>query len=281
MFHRSASVLTITVLLVTLPHPSPASAAVAVESGRDISFPQCGGPLPQVRHARFAILGVNGGRAFTKNRCLAEQLRWAKRLARPPAFYANTGNPGPKKSSHWPLGQTWPRECSRSHPNSVGCSYDYGWNAAWQSYTAAVDAAQRLHAVDRVNARHRAANVDWWLDVETMNSWQAIDGPATGAAQLRDVATIAGEVDALRTAGVAQVGIYSTPYQWSQITGGSKVTQGRFAGAPQWLAGYASHTAASAGCAHGGFTGGPVRMTQYLGADGFDANVVCSERNHT
>ena len=24
------------------------------------------------------------------------------------------------------------------------------------------------------------------------------------------------------------------------------------------------------------FTGGPVRLTQYLGADGFDANVVCA-----
>ena len=249
--------------------------------GRDVSFPQCGGAMPRERTAAFGILGTNNGTSFTRNPCLVTELKWAKRLASPPAFYANTGNPGPHRAKHWPLGQTSPKLCASSDSNSLGCSYDYGWNAAWQSYTAAVDAAQRLHAVDRVNARHRAANVDWWLDVETMNSWQALDGPATGAAQLRDVATIAGEVDALRTAGVAQVGIYSTPYQWSQITGGSKVTQGRFAGAPQWLAGYASHKAAAAGCAHGGFTDGPVRMTQYLGADGFDANVVCTERNHT
>jgi hypothetical protein len=253
----------------------------AVIVGRDVSFPQCGGSMPRERGAAFGVLGTNNGMSFTRNPCLVTELAWAKRLALPPAFYANTGNPGPHRSKHWPLGQTTPKVCASSDPNSLGCSYDYGWNAAWQSFTAATDAAQRLHRVSRVNARHRAANVDWWLDIETMNSWQAIDGPATTAAQRRDVATIAGEVDALRMAGVAQVGIYSTPHQWSRITGGSKVTQGRFADAPQWLAGYESHTAAVAGCAHPGFTGGPVRMTQYLGADGFDADIVCTERNRT
>jgi hypothetical protein len=265
---------------------APTPRAIAARStsnvvivGRDVSFPQCGGPMPRERGAAFGVLGTNNGMSFTRNPCLVTELAWAKRLALPPAFYANTGNPGPRRAKHWPLGQTTPKVCAASDPNSLGCSYDYGWNAAWASYTAATDAAQRLHGVDRVNARHRAANVDWWLDIETMNSWQAIDGPATGAAYLRDVATIAGEVDALRIAGVARVGIYSTPHQWGLITGGSKVTQGRFADAPQWLAGYESHADAVAGCAHAGFTGGPVRMTQYLGADGFDADIVCTERN--
>jgi hypothetical protein len=225
----------------------------------------------------WSAVGVNGGRAFTKNPCLTRQLRWAKRLAGPPAFYANTGNPGPKKSSHWPLGQTWPRECSRSDPNSVGCSYDYGWNAGWQSYTTATDAAQQLHRVDRVNARHRAANVDWWLDVETMNSWQTIAGAATRAAKERDVATLNGEIDALRMAGVDRVGVYSTSLQWLAITGGTKIDKSRFQGAPQWLAGYNSRAHALAGCNVPGFTGGPVVMTQYLGKDGFDANIVCNE----
>src|SRR3954453_584453 len=73
MFRRSAVVLTITMLLVTLLNMSPASAA---EAGRDISFPQCTGALPHVRDARFAVLGANGGRAYTKNPCLARQLRW-------------------------------------------------------------------------------------------------------------------------------------------------------------------------------------------------------------
>jgi hypothetical protein len=243
---------------------------------RDVSFPQCGGALPGRGDSDAGILGTNNGVSFTRNPCLVTQLAWAKRLALPPAFYANTGNPGPRRAEHWPFGQVSPKSCTMAEPNSLGCSYDYGWNAAWESYGAATDAAQRLHRVDRANARYRAANVEWWLDVETMNSWQAIDGPATVAAQRRDVATIQGEVDALRFAGVQQVGIYSTRFQWGLITGGAKVTNGRFAWTPQWLAGFDSHDAAAAGCRHRGFTGGPVRMTQYLGADGFDANVVCA-----
>jgi hypothetical protein len=78
-------------------------------------------------------------------------------------------------------------------------------------------------------------------------------------------------------AGVERVGVYSTAFQWGQITGGTKIDKHRFVGAPQWLAGYESHAAAVAGCAHDGFTGGPVLMTQYLGADGFDSNVLCTE----
>ena len=252
-------------------------ASNAVIVGRDISFPQCGGALPDERGAAFGVLGANNGLSFTRNPCLVAELAWAKRLPAPPSFYANTGNPGPERARHWPLGQSSPKVCSASDPNSLGCSYDYGWNAGWQSYTTATDAAQRLHRVDRVNARHRAANVDWWLDVETMNSWQAIDGPATRAAKERDVATLNGEIDALRMAGVERVGVYSTAYQWRLITGGTKIDKSRFIGAPQWLAGYESHAAAVAGCAHDGFTDGPVVMAQYLGADGFDSNVLCTE----
>ena len=161
---------------------------------RCVSFPQCGGALPRETSAHFGVLGTNNGISFTRNPCLVRQLAWAKRLALPPAFYANTGNPGPQRAKRWPLGQMMPPVCPWSEPNSIGCSYDYGWNSAWHSYTVATDAAQRLHHVDRVNARHRAANVEWWLDVETMNSWQALDGEPTLAAQRRDAATIQGEV---------------------------------------------------------------------------------------
>jgi hypothetical protein len=257
------------------PHSAALRDAPGVVVARDVSFPQCGGSLPAEAVSDFGVLGTNNGISFTRNPCLLHQLAWAKSLSMPPAFYANTGNPGPVRAKHWPLGQTSPFACAASDPNSVGCSYDYGWNAAWQSYSTAVDAAQRLHQVDRFDARRRAANVAWWLDVETMNSWQTIDGPPTRAAQRRDVATIQGELDALRFAGVIQVGIYSTRFQWGQITGGASLTQGKFAGVPQWLAGYESQSGAVAGCGDAGFTGGTVRMTQYLGADGFDANVVC------
>ena len=71
------------------------------------------------------------------------------------------------------------------------------------------------------------------------------------------------------------VGIYSTRFQWNQITGGYRITQGWFAGIPVWLAGYGSKADAVDGCSDSSFTGGPVQMTQYLGSDGFDADVVC------
>jgi hypothetical protein len=257
-------------------HARPVLADSGAVVARDISFPQCGDSLPRSAGAVSGVLGANNGTSFSRNPCLMAELRWAKRLAAAPAFYANTGAPEPERSKHWPVGQTTPQLCSPSNPRSTGCFYDYGWNAGLQSFATATDAAQRLHRVTRADAHQRVANVDWWLDVETMNSWQAIDGPATRNAYRRDVATLTGEMAALRDAGVARVGIYSTPYQWKLITGGSKITGARFAHTPQWLAGYESHASAAAGCAQPGFTDGPVRMTQYLGRDGFDADVVCS-----
>jgi hypothetical protein len=261
--------------------PNPVRVVDAVEPliARDVSFPQCGAPLPRLDNGYAGVLGTNNGIAFSRNPCLTGQLKWAKRLAGAPAFYANTGNPGPARARIWPAGQSSPRTCSPSNPDSLGCAYDYGWNAAWQSYSVAVDAAQRLHRVDRANARARAANVEWWLDVETMNSWRTLDDGASRHAKESDVAVIAGEVDALRTIGVESVGIYSTRFQWNEITGGYRFTQGRFAGIPVWLAGYGSKADAIDGCSDASFTGGSVWMTQYLGSDGFDADVVCGTQS--
>jgi hypothetical protein len=246
------------------------------DTGRDISFPQCGEPFPLVRVSRFGIVGVNGGKAFSANPCLAEQLRWAKRLVEAPAFYANTGNPGPERSRHWPLGQTSPQRCSPAQPDSFGCSYDYGWNAAEHSFALAAAASREVNGVSPADARHRVAHVDWWLDVEILNSWQTLDRGRTRAAQLRDTATLLGAVNALWDAGVHRVGIYSTRYQWNLVTGGPAVHRDWFRANPVWLAGFEGHEHAHAGCDRAGFTGGPVLLTQYLGDDGFDANVRCA-----
>jgi len=56
------------------------SAAVALgRYGNDISWPQCGGAFPA--KAGFGIIGVNGGRPFTDNPCLSEQVAYAKALS--------------------------------------------------------------------------------------------------------------------------------------------------------------------------------------------------------
>jgi hypothetical protein len=269
-------IVMIATLLALAAIAAPAGAAPDPEVGRDISYPQCATGSPHRHEASYAVLGVNGGRAFTENPCLVAQLRWAKRLPGAPAFYANTGNPGPRLAKHWPLGQATPYICSAADPNSLGCSYDYGWNAAQQSFAVAARAAQRLHHVSAEEARLRAANVDWWLDVEISNSWQTLIHGHTRPAQLRDSAALGGAVNALWGIGVQRVGIYSTRYQWTQITGGRAVTQSWFRSLPVWLAGFNGRDGATAGCSAASFTGGEVLMTQYLAHDGFDGDVWCS-----
>ncbi len=274
--HRHPGAIAALALLTLTVWCAPASPASA-QAGRDVSFPQCGMNLPSSDAAGFGVVGVNGGASFSRNGCLAAQLGWAKTLELPPAFYANTGNPGPWRSHHWPLGQTAPWTCPRSDPNALGCSYDYGWNAGVDAFEKAMDGAQALHHYDRATAHQRVANVDWWLDVEILNSWQTLDPQlgATRASGERDTAALVGQIAALRGEGVQRVGVYSTNYQWNAITGGPKITRGRFTANPAWLAGFDGHADAVTGCGFRSFTGGPVLMTQYLGPDGFDADVWC------
>ena len=114
--------------------------------GYDISYPQCGGPFPA--SPAFGIVGVNGGRVFSPNPCLGTgavmaELAWAGGTS--VQLYANTGNPGPALSTHWPTGQTSPRACNTATSpgaDTADCAYDYGWNGAADSYQAAV---ARLH----------------------------------------------------------------------------------------------------------------------------------------
>ena len=250
------------------------SALAADGIGYDISYPQCGRPLPAA--PAFGVVGVNGGRAFKPNPCLAEQLAWAQRATNgAPAFYANTGNPGPAYSTRWPIGQTSPRVCDANAPNSSACSFDYGWNAAKDSFNNAVLAYQTVNGLDAASATDRAASAKWWLDVEILTSWQTLEdayGP-TSSYKWNDVYALVGAIRALWDADVAFVGIYSTTYQWNAITGGRAFTKDWFSANPVWLAGFSANTAAS-GCAASSFTGARIVMTQYL-SEGFDANYLC------
>jgi hypothetical protein len=64
--------------------------------------------------------------------------------------------------------------------------------------------------------------------------------------------------------------VYSTLHQWQRITGGASL--GR---APVWYAGVGTQASARARCAPAySFTGGPVRLTQFL-RNGFDADLRC------
>jgi hypothetical protein len=254
---------------------APAAEAKAAKTalGYDVSYPQCGETLPS--SPAFGIAGVNNGVLYSSNPCLGTQLAWAQRAANhAPAFYANTGDPGPAYSSHWPAGQTTPQACDPAANNSTACSYDYGWNGAKNSFAVAVKAEQQVNSTSLPVATGAAAAAPWWLDVETANSWQTLEAAygQTPSSRANDTAALDGAVAYLHSVGVPQVGFYSTGYQWGQITGG---TGSHFASLTDWVAGYGSLSAAKAGCSNAGFAGGSVSLTQYP-SKGFDADYACS-----
>lgn len=249
---------------------TPAAAAPRLAPpgsiGHDVSYPQCGKPLPV---GAFGVVGVNGGKPFSANKCLAEQYAWATSLPNQAMVYLNTSNPG-ALSDFWPKtpmsegGVTCVNPASASDP---GCAYLYGRNAATSALQVAGTAA-----VSR--------DTTWWLDVETANSW---DGNG-----LANTAVIQGMFDHLRTNGVAQVGLYAASKHWPAITGGYTVTtaaQYRFdwsmyftpkypmESAPVWVPGATSATTAPAKCATS-FTGGPTVLAQWI-ENNFDHNLVC------
>ena len=233
---------------------APTSPATSATTGYDISWPQCGGSFPA--NPAFGIVGVNKGIVFSPNPCLAAELTWAGGTSA--AFYANTANPGPALSTHWPTGQTSPQVCSSASPDTAACAYDYGYNAALDSYSDAVSAFTALGLTGT------PATSAWWLDVETSNSWRSD--------VTLNVAALSGAADYLRNvAHVASLGFYSTSYQWGVITGGTTT----FNAHPSWVAGAADATAAAASCIGPGFTGGGVALAQYI-TGGFDADVRCA-----
>lgn len=220
-------------------------------TGYDVSYPQCGGALPA--SPAFGIIGVSDGLAYGKNTCLAQQYAWAKTApigAPAPAFYMNTGNPGTgaKRVAWYATGG--PHQCDIS--NQDGCAYNYGYNAAKDAFDYATSQSNLL----------AAKGAAWWLDVETANSW-------VGSAS-QNLIDLQGSLDFLTmTAGVSQVGIYSTGYQWGQITGGARLPSTVL----NWVAGALNKRGAPALCSPS-FSSGTVKFVQYP-SGGFDADYVC------
>jgi hypothetical protein len=231
----------------------------------DVSYPQCSSSLP--KSPTFAIVGVNGGRAYATNPCLATEYTWAKTATATGypkvSFYANTGNPGPVLSKAWPTGQLSPRACDGTW--SEGCSYDYGWNAAADSFAKAAGVA----GAPATTAAY------WWLDVETGNSWAAASDASNWAAL--NTADLQGAAAYLASQGVAQVGFYSTGYQWGQITGLNATTSPAYFATtlPNWVPGASTLSGAQGHCSSAfSFTGARVQLAQYL-QSGFDADYRC------
>jgi hypothetical protein len=199
--------------VATLAVPGTAAAAPTTV-GYDVSYPQCRTELPDDR--AFAVVGVNGGLSTRANPCLQDQLTWAWESSgaveeQPRAqLYLNTANPG--QLLDWIT--TWPERGSTPYgscdgTNSTACSWQYGWERARNSVVSFFTPAARAARVDSQPARYV-----WWLDVETINTWQV----GSDDALARNRATLEGMTEYLLSRD-ARVGIYSTGQQWSQIAG--------------------------------------------------------------
>ncbi|WP_457947123.1 hypothetical protein ACTAQI_15940 [Pseudarthrobacter sp. alpha12b] len=239
--------------------PAPQGTAML---GNDISWPQCGGDLPVP--PAFAIVGVNGGRPDTVNPCLDAQLAWADQSGEgtagiPAAVYVNTAATGPVESLWWPVNNTY-HGTEVSNPYglcdgtaSPACAYVHGYAMAFND--AAVLREADAGVIRRI----------WWLDVETGNSW--LFDKAVNTAELEGMTAY------VQGTG-ADVGIYSTAYQFGLIVGevspGSNLYPLR-----NWLAGPDSASSAREFCAAAPLTaGGTVTTTQFT-EDNLDYNYRC------
>jgi len=122
----------------------------------------------------------------------------------------------------------------------------------------------------------RAAEVDtqpsryvWWLDVETLNTWQF---GSFGALE-RNRATLEGMTEYLHSRD-AEVGIYSTDRQWTAIVG-AVPEDSVLIGLDSWLAGSVTLDQAEDACGDDPLLPeGDVVLSQYV-RDELDRNTSC------
>lgn len=234
--------------------------------GYDISYPQCGNRLPTDHF--YGIVGVNGGNAATANKCLADQLVWATKAKigsnqSRHQLYVNTANPGEVISqiTTWPTTATDSTGNTPVNPygtcngaNDNACSWLYGWNRS--IYTEDVF---KIAATSK-GLNTNTADYVWWLDVETMNTWQS----GSNEALIRNTAAIEGFGAYYQSKG-AKIGLYSTAVQWAQITGNNISTSSNLNALPNWRPSGASLSNAKSNCKVAPLTsGGYISLTQYV-----------------
>ena len=255
-------------------------------TGHDLSYPQCGTVFPA--SPAFGIAGVNGGLANDVNPCVGpssqypsyqqSELYWAVAsstggTSQPKAsLYLNTADPG-NSYNGTPVAD-WPTSSLASDPygsctttasglgqNSTACAWQYGYNKAQQDMSWVASAASAIDAQGPpVGVSSTAGSYPWWLDVETVNTWQ------TGTSgKAMNVADLQGMIAALTQAGALVVGAYSTSSQWTSITGGTTSASGSLYGIPDWIPGAKTLSGAKSNCGLASFTGGKVIVTQWSG----------------
>jgi hypothetical protein len=201
-----------------------------------------GSPMP-LPSAKFVILGLTNGPAFTPNPCLASQTQWVKSRRLLAAAYA---------VNSYPNDQTLAR---------------YGKEGPF-------DAGSRLGALSNVGYQQAKFNLATmkrsglqtpivWLDVEPVPIFEWSSDTTANAAVVRGAAR--GYTDA-----GYRIGAYSTQALWTTVVGGLRL------GIPEWrAAGQTSRAEALRRCGSDRmFQGGKPVLSQWV-EDNRDRNVTC------
>jgi hypothetical protein len=246
---RPAAVTPPAQMQVTAPPPhGPAVAPGWVgplypprQHGYDISYPQCpatAGPPG----AALSIIGVNKGKAFTANPCLAGQWRSAQGRR---AVYLNSGYEADNLSQA-------SADCRARSQALAG--------AADRQAAYAIGCSEALFAVSAMRTAGADRAVMVWLDVESANSWDLANVDLNRT-------SLQAEIDVLAAYGHL-VGLYSTFALWHGILGDWSPA-GIVA---DWVAGGTPQI----DCAAPGFSGHPVWVAQELPTwDGRDSDWTC------
>jgi hypothetical protein len=206
-------------------------------TGYDVSYPQCGGVAPA---GSFAVVGVNGGRPFNYNPCLAAEYSAAPKPPTP-SLYINTG-----------YSRAYRKNITSSCSNgSLSVS---GTNAQRQAWAIGCSEAER--SLTYAGQQNAVTVSMWWIDVETANSWSASN------LSLNQF-TIQGAATRIAQTGLP-VGVYSNASMWQTITGAGFTPVGIEA---DW-------ETAGGQCSSSGFTASPVWLVQSV-AGGVDSDLAC------
>jgi hypothetical protein len=234
---------------VTPQAVTPAVGVAAGVRGGDISWPNCskgmgvpgrrtlGLPLPTAK-AKFFVIGLTNGRAFTRNPCLAQHLAAARARGVHASAYTMLSYP------------------NRAERRLHGWSGPFG-TATYTDRIANVGYAQAAFALDTMaSAKFQSPFV--WIDVEPRSERRWSRTTANNQALIR------GALRAAADRGIGS-GIYTYALGWRQITGGMLLD------VPLWAPGHSHARTFSArmrqtvrSCSRVGFTGGPLVMTQWV-----------------
>jgi hypothetical protein len=220
-------------------------------------------PLFPPTNFGFGLVGVTGGKSFTENSRISQEVTWAKfGGGAAPTLYMNLNAPyGTAVAGHVSSPESCPTTTTDAAGDPTACAgYNFGYN----------DAAYAL-AYAKANG---ASSAIWWLDIEEANSWS----PDTSV----NDQVIQGAIDYLNSQGI-RVGIYSMQYMWNDIAGTTFVptqtVNGQKEPLPNWIPiGISDQIGAADYCSVGAplFAGSPIWLVQYeANSTAVDQNFSC------